>query len=216
MKKFIVIASMALLVVNVFADERYVIVSREGRDNSILCQPSYEIKEGRVFLKSLKRVCASRFNGCEFWNENSKGILVLCRFQEDKSAWVYIDKYGKPLYLEGCRGGTFFNRICLLEEPERPVAVQQEPQVVQKECQEFYPDTPPMQACEERESFCEPDQPMFQGRNCGQFQRRQSCNYGYRPPMFRERTCRPMPMRMNRNCPPMMMRRSGCSQFRGR
>lgn len=234
MKKFIVIAFMAL-VSSAFADSRYVIVSHEGRDNSILTQPSYEMPEGKALLKSLKRVCASRFNRCEFWNENSQGVLVLCRFQEDKSAWVYVDECGKPLYIEGCRGGTFFNRIYLVEKPvKQPVVIQKEPQAIpQREYQEFYPEQRFDQPCTapmyiEREMSCESRRPMFQSRDrCHQFRTQRSCNYGWqRPPEIRARARGPMQVRMNSsNCQPMprtnnncssIMRQGGNSQFRGR
>ncbi len=99
------------------ADDRFDIVTLNGRDNSIVSQPPYDTPEGQDLLKKLERISAHQFDGKQFWNENSKGVMVLCRFNPEKTAYVYVDNDGTPLYIEGCRMYTFFNRILVLDKP---------------------------------------------------------------------------------------------------
>ncbi len=99
------------------ADDRFDIVTLNGRDNSIVSQPPYDTPEGQDLLKKLERISAHQFDGRQFWNENSKGVMVLCRFNPEKTAYVYVDTDGTPLYIEGCRMYTFFNRILVLDKP---------------------------------------------------------------------------------------------------
>lgn len=174
------------------ADDRYDIVSLDGRDNSIMTQPSYEVVEGQEFLKRLTRVSAHRFDSSCFWNENSKGVLVLCKFNPKKTAFVFVDDRGCPLYLEGCRGGTFFNRIQLVVEEKKVVVVVPEPR-----CEDT-PEIPMYQP-----QYCPPPRPMvYRQYYCPPCPPQQRIMYR-RPPPVRQ-ICRP-PMRIQQ-CPPQMMR----------
>ena len=115
--KFLVIGIVTCVCACAWTDDRFDIVSKVGRNNSIMTQPSYETEEGKALFNKLERVSAHRFDGKQFWNENSKKVLVLCWFNPKKEAYVFVDKDGTALFIEGCRDYTFFNRILVIDRP---------------------------------------------------------------------------------------------------
>lgn len=123
MKNILMALCVMFATVEAKADPRYVIVERSGQQIK-WAQPSYETLEGKRNVESFRRVPADKWNGCDFWNENSKGLAVRCGFRSDRSATVIVDQNEEPVYIVGCRGGTFFNRIKLIRKEVRVPEVQ--------------------------------------------------------------------------------------------
>ena len=150
MKRFfcVVVVVVVFTTVNVWADGRFDIWrDREGKKGVVelvFGQPSYETEEGKRCVASLTPVpaveCeATGFGTFEFANENSKGQPIRCRFNPSKSAIVFVDGTGEPLYIKGCRDGNFCNRIRVIRKKVTKVSE------VEK-----VPCPPPRVVCEER------------------------------------------------------------------
>lgn len=135
--KLLTLCVMFSLVVSAKADPRYIIIEKVGRSGVEWAQPSYLTVEGQRNVKAFHRASSHQFDGEDFWNENSKGLGVKCGFRADKSATVLVDANGEPVYLVGCRGGTFYNRIKLIR-PEAPRQVRPVVQPTQTRRQVVY------------------------------------------------------------------------------
>ena len=209
MKRFFCVMVMLFFASNILADDRFDIWrDKEGKkgvvEGVVFGQPSYEIDEGKRCVESLTPVpaveCeATGFGTFEFANENSKGQPIRCRFNPSKSAIVFVDGTGEPLYIKGCRDGSFCNRIRVIRKKV--------PKVVEVE---RVPYPPPRAVCEER--FPEPearvcldipevrpclpeiyDRPVFLEERRGPVYIRERfiprCEERYPPPV----RCRPLP-----------------------